>query len=290
MDRLDPRITPARPDLAADFLEGQVEAAAFVAGRAQRIGDGSAPLHRAPDLKSPLDTELLLNETVHVFEEKAGWAWVQSQTDGYVGYLPSSALGGAPIRASHWVAVPRTLLFPEPDIKSGPVRFLSLGTGLAVTGQPDGKFVPVADGAFAIGDHLRATGDGLPDWASVAEGFLHAPYLWGGRTSLGLDCSALVQLSLGAAGIVCPRDADMQENTVGELLSRGLPGRSLERGDLVFWKGHVGLMLNERDMIHANATHMAVTVNPVAEFAALVAPREGEITSVRRLAKPQRLA
>ena len=281
----DSRITPAREDIAAEFLEGQVEAKRFVRGRLMRVGLGQAPLRRKPDNQSGLDTELLFGESVLVYEDKDGWSWLQSETDGYVGYTPGVGLIEPGPQPTHRVAVPGTHIYPAADMKLPPISRLSLGAQVAVTGS-DTAFAEIA-WAGGVGlvpsRHLAPLDHAETDFVAVAERLLHTPYLWGGRSSLGLDCSALVQLSLSAAGLKCPRDADMQEAYLGGQIAgaEGLGG--LQRGDLVFWKGHVAIALDGERIVHANATAMAVSIDNAADFAALVAAKDGQVTSIRRI-------
>ncbi len=264
--RLDPKLNAYREDLAAASLRGVVEAPRYVDGERRQVVQATAPLRSAPRLDAPLDTEALYGETVTVFDEDEGWAWGQLERDRYVGYLPVEALSDAGAPATHRVSALRTYVFSAADIKSAPLMLLSLnarvsaskaGNGLAALGG--GGFVPVV--------HLQALDAFEPDFVSVAERFVGTPYLWGGRTSLGTDCSGLVQLAMEAAGQPCPRDTYMQEATVGEALPITSDLSGLRRGDLIFWPGHVGIMVDERRVVHDNAFHMATTIEPLAEVA-----------------------
>ena len=210
---LDRRLTPARPDLAAATLTGRVEAARFVEGWRRRIVLGAAPLRRAPSDSASLDTEALFGESVTVYEEQGGWAWAQLERDGYVGYLPASALG-APTAPDHRLAVPRSFAYPGPSIKLPPVLALSLGARFAVSAR-EGDFAVNAEGLHVYFPHLAPLAAVAPDFVAVAERFLEVPYLWGGRTSQGIDCSGLAQTALSEAGISAPRDSDMQEAALG---------------------------------------------------------------------------
>jgi cell wall-associated NlpC family hydrolase len=275
---LDPRLTPARPDLAAAHLTGQVEAARFVEGRPARLIAASSALRRRPETGAPWETEALHGETAMVYEKRDGWAWVQLDRDGYVGYLESAALG-SPASATHRVAALRTHAYPGPSIKLPHVLALPLGARLAIAGQT-GDFLIDHEGRHFWARHLAAVESVEPDFVAVAERFEHCPYLWGGRTSEGIDCSGLTQAALTAAGLAAPRDSDMLEK-LGEALSAGM---ELRRGDLVFWKGHVGLMRDAATLLHANGHHMAVASEPLADARARIsASGGGEITSIRRL-------
>lgn len=277
---LDRRLTPARPDVAAAFLKGQVEALRFVEGERRRVAVGHAGLRRAPKPDAGLETELLFGEEVTVYDELEGWAWVQNATDAYVGYVPSAALseelGPGP---THRVSALRTLLFPSPSIKVPPDDALSTGARLSVVDFED-RFAVLDTGAYAVARHLAPLEEVEDDPVAVAERFVGAPYLWGGRTSLGLDCSALVQTALAACGISAPRDSDMQEAALGRPIALG----EARRGDLIFWKGHVAFVRDADTLIHANAFAMAVAIEPLAEALARISKAGDEVTSVRRIA------
>ncbi|KZE36234.1 C40 family peptidase [Chelatococcus daeguensis] len=280
----DPRTTPARPDLAADFLAGTVVATRYVRARERRIVAASAPLRREPRPDAPLDTEALAGEAVRVFEEEEGWAWAQLAGDGYVGYLPVSALGAFEPAPTHRVAVLRTFVYPGPSIKLPPVGALSLMAGVTVSGF-EGDFARLADGSAIFARHLAFVGPPLADdFVTIAERFVGVPYLWGGKTSLGIDCSGLVQLALSAAAVEAPRDSDLQERTLGSPLPITEEFTGLRRGDLVFWKGHVGIMVDSANLLHANGHHMATVIEPLAVAAARIeAAGAGPVTSIKRL-------
>jgi cell wall-associated NlpC family hydrolase len=280
--RFDPRLTPARPDLAAEFLRGKVEAARYAAGEAFRVVAPIAPLRRAPDSEAPLDSEALYGEAVVVYEARGDWRWVQLARDGYVGYLPAAALG--PARApTHRIAALRTHAYPAPTIKRPPRFALSLGA-LVDVARFDGDFAVTADRHFLYARHLAPIDAREPDFVAVAERFLETPYLWGGRTSEGIDCSGLAQTALTAAGIPAPRDSDMQEAALGEPLPHSDALADLQRGDLVFWKGHVGVMRDGATLLHANGWAMKVASEPLAQARARIEKNGGgAIASIRRL-------
>jgi len=275
----DPRLTPVRSDLAAAGLRGIVEAPRYVEGLALQVNEASAPLRRAPDSEAPLETEALFGEKVTLFDEAEGWGWAQLERDGYVGYLPRAALG-TPKPPTHRVAALRTHAYPAPDIKHPPRMALSLGALLTIA-RRDGDFVATADGLCLWARHVAPLDAYESDFVAVAERFLETPYLWGGRTSEGIDCSGLVQTALAAAGVKAPRDSDMMEAALGEPLPPGAPPR---RGDLVFWKGHVAILRDSLTLLHANGWHMKVVSEPLAEARARIAASGGgEIASMRRL-------
>jgi cell wall-associated NlpC family hydrolase len=280
MSAFDPRTTPARPDLAARHLQGRLEAARFVDGTTREVRDESAPVRREPAPDAPLDTEALKGELVTVYETtEEGWCWGQLARDGYVGWLPANALAPPGPPATHVVSALRTLAFPGPSIKLPPVAGFSLGCRLAVT-RTEGTLAVTASG-YVPARHLAPLDAIAPDFVAVTERFVDVPYLWGGKTSLGIDCSGLVQVALTAAGIACPRDSDMQEKALGATVSAG-PG-DLRRGDLVFWKGHVAIARDGATLVHANAFHMAVAVEPAAEAIARIAAGGSAVSAVKRL-------
>ncbi|MCZ0735912.1 C40 family peptidase [Phreatobacter sp. AB_2022a] len=282
MTAFDRRLTPARPDLAAASLKGRVEAARFVEGRPARVVAPIVPLRGAPRADAMLDTELTYGEPVTIYDETGGWAYLQSARDGYVGYAPAEAFG-TPAAATHRVAVLRTYLYPGPGIKLPPIGLIPMNAGLTVTGLA-GDFAVTDTGAHVVARHIRAIGEHAEDFVAVAEAYRGTPYLWGGRTSLGLDCSGLVQTALEAAGIAAPRDTDMQERALGTAVPLGAELSGLRRGDLMFWKGHVGIMTSPLRLLHANGHHMMVAEEDVAEAVARIAAKSfGAVTSVRRL-------
>ncbi len=279
----DRRLTPARADLAAESLRGLIDAPRYAKGRPMRIIAASAPLRRSPKGDAPLETEALHGESVTVYDEQGEWAWAQLGRDLYVGYLPRAALG-APSAPTHRVAALRTHAYPGPAIKLPPRMALSLGARLTIVDVKD-DFAVSEDGLYLWSRHLAELSAPEPDAVAVAERFLETPYLWGGRTSVGIDCSGLVQAALTAAGVPCPRDSDMQEATLGEAIA--IDAEPLARGDLVFWKGHVGIMRDPATLLHANGWHMKVVSEPLIQARERVASSSGgEVTSVRRLSAP----
>ena len=280
MTELDHRLHVYRPDLADECLRGKVEAAAYVVGQPAQFNAPTTPIFRAPRPDAMQISQGLMGQTVRVFETKDGWSWVQMDDDGYVGYV-GSGLGPDTHTPTHRVHVPSTLLYPKPDLKSQPVLYLPMNAKLRVT-ETVGNYFALANGGFVFAKHLAALNAVENDFVAVAEGFLNAPYLWGGKTIHGLDCSGLVQTALNACGITCPRDTDMQEQSLGHhLLINDLDG--LQRGDLVFWAGHVGIMFNESHLLHANGFHMQTVIEPLAAAATRIAESHKPITSIKRL-------
>ncbi|MFQ6018858.1 MAG: NlpC/P60 family protein [Kiloniellaceae bacterium] len=286
MPDLDPRVHAFRPDLAAESLKGRVEAARYAAGTPAQVARGIADLRRAPGASAGLDSQLLSREVVTVYDEADGWAWVQNRTDGYVGYVEADALARDIHPPTHSVRVPRTFVYPEPDLKAPPLDSLTMTGRVAVAGR-EGDFSAVHSGggrAWVYRRHLAAEADIAPDYVATALQFLGTPYLWGGKGSLGLDCSGLIQVALARAGIACPRDTDMQAASLGAAVARA-PGQSRpRRGDIVYFPGHVAIALDETRVVSANAHAMMVSVEPLSDLEARVkVPGGGPgIAAVRR--------
>ena len=274
----DPRLTPARFDLAAAHLEGQVAAERFVGGERRTITAEVADIRRLPRPDAPLDTQALCGESVVLYDEDEGWGWVQLDSDGYVGYVAMHALGLPAATPTHVVCVNRTFVYPAADLKQPVVAALPLGAQIAIDRQ-QGDFSHLRDGGFVFTPHIAPHAMREADFVAVAERLTHTPYLWGGKSALGIDCSGLVQISLARSGIVMPRDTDLQEKAGGVALpiDAGLSG--LQRGDLIFWRGHVGIMCDAETLLHANAHHMSVATEPLHRASArILAKSQGSIT------------
>jgi cell wall-associated NlpC family hydrolase len=279
----DPRVTPVRADLAAKHLEGRVAAARFVQGRVMEVIEPQAPLRREPRPDALLDTEALKGERVTIYDTNAeGFSWGQLAADNYVGWLPSNALGPAGAAPTHEVAALRTFAFAGPSIKTPPIEALPFGATLVVARIAE-RMAVSASGAYVPAAHLKRLGEYEADFVAVAERFLGVPYLWGGKTALGLDCSGLVQVSLAACGMACLRDSDMQEAALGTTVSNSADHADLKRGDLVFWKGHVAIVCDEKNLLHANAFHMAVAIEPIAGAIARIRAAGGDVTRIKRI-------
>jgi len=282
MPAFDPRVTPARADLAAQHLEGKVKAARFIEGRLCEVIEPQAPLRREPWPDAPLDTEALKGECVTIYDSNGeGWAWGQLAADGYVGWLPENALAPPGPAPTHKVTALRTLVFPGPSIKLPPREALPLGARVAIARIED-RMAVTQSGAYVPAAHLAPLDWNETDFVAVAERFVGTPYLWDGKTALGLDCSGLVQVALTACGVACPRDSDMQDQALGRVVAADLS--ALRRGDLIFWKGHVAIVRDPDSLLHANAYHMAVAIEPIAQAVIRIRDAGSEITSSRRIA------
>ena len=274
----DRRLTLIHDGVAARGLEGVVPATTYVDPVAMQVSAPAAPLRRHPAGDAEQETRLLFGEQFDVLLERDGYSFGQAARDGYVGWVPSEALSGPPLTPTHRIKALRTYAFSQANIKTTPVGLYSLNA-LVTVEEIDGRFARAARSGWFMLDHLAPIGAGFEtDPAGVALGFVGAPYLWGGRESLGLDCSGLVQQALNACGRACPRDTDMQAG-----IGLAVAPADLARGDLVFWKGHVGMMLDAERMVHANGHHMATVVEPLAQaIARIEAAGYGPPTAYRR--------
>ncbi|MDF2813090.1 MAG: peptidase [Microvirga sp.] len=279
----DRRITAFRPDLAAERLRGRVEAERYTTGTLKRLTTSFHSLHRHPSADAPIDTQVLFGEVANVFEEREGWAWVQLQDDGYVGYIPAGSLGDIGTPPTHRIKAVRTFIYPGPNLKLPNQGLLTLNSRVSVT-EIEGEYARLGTGGYVMAAHLSDVSEHETDFVAIAERFLHTPYLWGGKTSIGIDCSGLAQISLLAAGIHAPRDSDMQENALGTAVEIRPDLSGLQRGDLVFWKGHVAIMLDETRMIHATGHTMTVSIEPLAVAEERIRTVSyGPITAIKRL-------
>lgn len=264
MSKPDPRVTIGRGSSAAIFYS---------------TGVGVADLRAQPDILSRLETQVLFGENFAVHEEADGWTWGRNSFDGYVGYVRREQLVPLMPEATHRVASRGTHVYHSADVKAATLVSLPMNAKLRVAGQ-EGAFAVIAGGGFVPLAHIVTMNERVRDYVAVAEMFVGVPYLWGGRTIAGVDCSGLVQCALERAGLNVPRDSDMQESVLGEALAE--PAR-IRRGDLVFWSDHVGIMCDERVLLHANSFLMMTGKELLSDVVARSTARGSQITSVRRI-------
>jgi cell wall-associated NlpC family hydrolase len=272
----DPRVTLVREGVADARLEGVVSASRYLPARPGQAIWPVTAVRAAPDPRSEQMDQLLFGEAFEWLEAAGDFVLGQAVRDGYVGYVERRALADGLAAPTHWVSALRTFAFEAPSIKSPARGPLSLNALVSIVEETETLARAERIGWIAKA-HLRPVGTVLDDPAEVALAHLGAPYLWGGRDSMGLDCSGLIQQALFACGLGCPRDSDQQER-----LGAPAPPDALERTDLVFWSGHVGMMLDAERLIHANAHHMAVAVEPLARARARIA---SEPIAYRRLGR-----
>lgn len=283
----DRRLTPANGRVAAAHLKGTVEAERYVVPEPRRLSAVVADLLAAPG--GARDRQVLLGESFHVLELRDSMAFGYAERDGYVGWLDAASLVGAPSGApTHVIRAARSYAKSTPGLKAmGAVTPLPFGARLSVLGG-DGEWSRIAWTRGTIprdlhvpSCHLAPLADPEPDPVAVAERLLGTPYLWGGNSSFGIDCSGLVQAALLACGRDCPGDSDLQEAALGETLAPDTPPL---RGDLMFWKGHVAWVTAPDTLLHANAHHMAVAYERLSEAVRRIeAQGDGPVTRHARL-------
>lgn len=281
---LDRRVHAYRPDLADIRLRDKIVAEQYTEGSPATVVKPVVRIRPRPDTDCPIDTEALFGETIRVFERVGGWAWVQLDADGYVGYLQESEITMGSREATHIVTALRSFVYPGADLRFPPLRALTMASRVTVTGTAETRgtgYCLLDDGSAMIAGHLAPVGAVLDeDAVSVAARFLETPYLWGGRSGFGIDCSGLVQLTLAMTGKSAPRDSDQQAASLGIEIDPLRDG--LRRGDLVFWKGHVGLLEDENTLLHASGGTMCVTREPLRAAIERIARLYGPPTGYRR--------
>ncbi len=255
-------------------------------GEAMRIAAGSAALRKIPDGSAEQVNQALFGEPVRVFEritDAAGseWAYVQLGLDRYVGWIRMASLGPAGAEPTHRVRVLRSFIYERADMKSRPSRAVSMNARMAL-GETVGNFAEVVGSGWIFARHIEPLGETETDFVGVAQRFVGSPYLWGGRESAGIDCSGLVQVSLQATGIYPLRDSDMQEQTLGIDFKPAADFSDMERGDLVFWRGHVGIMCSPTMLLHSSARDMHCEIEPFGQAVDRIRPIAGDVRSVRR--------
>jgi cell wall-associated NlpC family hydrolase len=283
MSGLDPRLNAFRPDLADARLRGKVSAPRYAECAKAQCVTAVADLRRAPRPDSPVDTQILYGETVDVFETVEGWCWVQAHDDKYVGYLADTALTSRITAPTHIITAPRTFLYPGPDMKLPAEAALSIGSRISVTGKAETRgtqYLTLANGGAVIAAHAAPPGQNFTDPVSIAGRLIETPYLWGGRSGHGIDCSGLVQMAYAQCGVPLQRDTGMQRHTAGRALENGA---DLQRGDLVFWSGHVAMMADPQTILHASGHSMAVVREGFDEAVARIGFLYGAPTGFRRV-------
>ena len=285
---LDPRINAFLPELADVRLRGQVEAQVFAEGSFKRVLAGAAALKRVPLDQAPLDSEVVRGEVVRVFGDTAdGWSFCQCEADAYVGFVRTEALGDVAPPPTHRVTALRTFLYPAPDLKLPPRATLPIGSLITVEGEARTRGTPYVvlaggEGAVVAAHVETVESPRADDFVAVAERFIETPYRWGGRSSLGVDCSGFVQLVLGLTGRTAPRDTDLQARGLGDAVDSGIVG-GLRRGDIVIWTGHALIVRDDDSVIHSSGQHMRVIVEPMAEALRRLLAAVGEPLAVRRV-------
>lgn len=283
----DKRLNAYRDDLANIELKPGVRAENYVQGQPARIRSHFADVMDRPKKDAGLQTQFLYGHDLSVFDRKDGWAWVQCQTDGYVGYVLQDHIEMAPDAgfepATHMVLAPRTFLYSDADLKNPRSGYRSMGSKLRICDQQTTRgtdYAILESGHAVIANHLIEIGNWMQDPVSIAETLLHTPYLWGGNSAFGIDCSGLISLANLLCGKRVLRDSDMQAKTIGNEIPLGT--KKLLRGDLVFWKGHVGLMADAKTLLHANGHSMSVALEPLADAVTRIGYLYGQPTGIRR--------
>ena len=279
--QFDPRVNAIRKDLADRRLKGRVEAPRFSTSAPAHIVASIASVRAQPSFDAPQVAAFVYGENIRVFDAGGAWRWVQADADCYVGYVRSTAVadGALDTEAVRRVSAMWAHLYPKPDVKTPPQLWVPMGARLLLSPSQENGFQATANGFWVHEKHLLS--NPISDWVAVAEAFIGTPYLWGGEGPDGIDCSGLIQVALEMAGHAVPRDSDMQESALGTPLP---DGTQLQRGDLVFWQGHVGVMRDATALLHANTFAMKVASEPLKEAITRIKAAGGaEPTSMRRI-------
>ena len=281
---MDRRITPVRNDLAADWLRAKFKAERYAAGEPCTVIRDGAPLHFSPERSATMESQLIHGEVFQVYEQRDGWCWGQNLTDNYVGYVPAVDLAADLPAPDHQVAALHCHLYTEPDLKRPTAGIISMSARVKII-DIDGKFCRIASGYWLHSRHLVSLDYNTQDLIGTAVKFIGVPYLWGGRTAQGLDCSSLVQITMAMAGIPAPRDSDLQEAGLGTPVAMDNPRdfSRIEEGDLVFFPGHVGLFVNDWRFLHASAFDMQVSLHGFSDVLDRANSDNAGVTSIRRV-------
>lgn len=274
--KLDRRVNAVRGDLADFSLAGILFAPHYAKAEAMHCMGQAAFVREEGNANARASSQLLPGETFHLLDVTGAWAWGFCDHDGYVGYVERAALGVGATPATHRVIARSAPLFSSPDIKSAVQGYLPAGS--RVSGEIAENFLITEDGAIHV-RHVMPLSQDKTDWVAAAERQIGQPYVWGGRGAGGIDCSGLIQLALGQAGIKVPRDSDLQREGIGDPLDADA---GLQRGDLVFFPGHVGIMMDASNMLHANAFWMSTVIEPLADVVARLKPEHDEPILARR--------
>lgn len=257
-------------------LAGQIAAPDYAQATWQRVTRSVADLCEKPG--GARDRQMLWGQRVEVLERERQWCFVRAGRDGYVGWMDADALAGD-ILPTHRVSALASHLYPAPDLKRRETHWISFGSELRVV-SGTGSWFETAEGLFVPKPHLRPLNAPFADWVTIAQMHFGTPYLWGGNSAAGIDCSGLVQAALLAAGRPCPGDSDQQRDALGDLVDADSPP---QRGDLYFWKGHVAIAVDTQTLIHANAHSMAVAYEPLDSTLARIGEAEGPLICRRRI-------
>lgn len=280
---VDPRVTPVRGDLAASHLRERIKAPRYAAGVRVQAARPTTGIHREPSFSSEQMNQLLLGEIAVIYDVQGDWGWGQSLHDDYVGWMALSGMSFEVLEPSRRIRALRSIIYSEPDLRAPALMSAPMNARIALSGgESEGAFLPVERGGWIVASHVVDVAHEGGDHVAIALSLLGAPYLWGGRCSLGIDCSGLVQTALGGVGQVCSRDTDMQFASLG----RGLAaGERPARGDFVFWKDHVAILTDERNAVHADAVSMSVVIESLSRISESRTTLSGDKPAVKRLVR-----